>query len=70
MKKYLYTLAFLSASFSFIGQVTAVPCACPEGNFNAPQIEGCSEQEAKPEGYMSLNAGECFANCDCAPGHT
>lgn len=71
MKKYLLTLALLSASFSFIGQVAAVPCACPpDGNLQAAQVPGCNESEPKPAGPYgkTLNPGECFANCDCAPG--
>ena len=70
MKKYLLTLALLSASFSFIGQVAAVPCACPNGDLRAPQIQNCNPNEPKPAGHYGkvLNPGECFADCDCAPG--
>lgn len=70
MKKYLLTLSLLGASFSFIGQVAAVPCHCAENNLQAPQIQGCDENEQKPAGAygLQLAAGQCKADCDCAPG--
>lgn len=70
MKKYLLTLALLSASFSFIGQVAAAPCACQNGDPKAPQIQNCNEAEPKPVGLYGtqLKAGQCQADCDCAPG--
>ena len=34
-----------------------------------PRNTGCNEAETKDRFGMKLGAGQCDADCDCAPGH-
>ena len=69
MKKYLLTLAFLSASFSFIGAVVAqeLPaCTCLVDR--GPQVP-CDMKKDKINLFKGrkLEEHECIWNCHCAP---